>query len=60
MYPESNTLPKQPCPDRSAVGLVDLARTGRLKAIKTRRNWMTTREALTDYIENIKRKNKKI
>jgi ABC-type dipeptide/oligopeptide/nickel transport system ATPase component len=24
MYPESNTLPKQPYPDRSAAGLVDL------------------------------------
>jgi Fic family protein len=33
-----------------------LARTGRLKAIKIRRNWMTTREALTDYIDTIKRK----
>ncbi|MDR1429781.1 MAG: Fic family protein [Spirochaetaceae bacterium] len=29
-----------------------LARTGRLKAIKMRRNWLTTREALMDYIEN--------
>jgi Fic family protein len=28
-----------------------LARTGRLNAIKIRRNWMTTREALMDYIE---------
>jgi Fic family protein len=33
-----------------------LARTGRLQAIKIRRNWMTTREALMDYIEKIKRK----
>jgi Fic family protein len=29
-----------------------LARTGRLSAIKFRRNWMTTREALIDYIEH--------
>jgi Fic family protein len=29
-----------------------LARTGRLKAIKMRKNWLTTREALMDYIEN--------
>ncbi|MDR1617580.1 MAG: Fic family protein [Treponema sp.] len=36
-----------------------LARTGRLKAIKLRRNWLTTREALMDYIENIKRNGKK-
>jgi Fic family protein len=28
-----------------------LARTGKLNAIKIRRNWMTTREALMDYIE---------
>ena len=27
-----------------------LARTGKLQAIKIRRNWMTTREALSDYI----------
>jgi hypothetical protein len=33
-----------------------LARTGRLNAIKIRRNWMTTREALTDYIEKITKK----
>jgi Fic family protein len=32
-----------------------LARTGRLSAIKIRRNWMTTREALTDYIEREKK-----
>jgi Fic family protein len=32
-----------------------LARTGRLKAVKIRRNWLTTREALTDYIENTKK-----
>jgi Fic family protein len=31
-----------------------LARTGRLKAIKIRRNWMTTKEALLDYTESIK------
>jgi Fic family protein len=36
-----------------------LARTGRLKAIKIQRNWLTTREALMDYIENIKKNNKK-
>jgi Fic family protein len=28
-----------------------LARTGKLKAIKIQRNWMTTKEALSDYIE---------
>ncbi|MDR0585499.1 MAG: Fic family protein [Treponema sp.] len=33
-----------------------LARTGRLKAVKIRRNWLTTREALMDYIENLKKK----
>ena len=31
-----------------------LARTGRLKALKIRRNWMTTREALMDYEESVK------
>jgi Fic family protein len=36
-----------------------LARTGRLKAVKMRRNWLTTREALMDYIENVK-KNKPV
>jgi hypothetical protein len=36
-----------------------LARTGRLKAIKIRRNWLTTKEALLDYIENIKKNDKK-
>jgi Fic family protein len=36
-----------------------LARTGRLKAIKIRKNWLTTREALMDYIENIKKSDKK-
>jgi Fic family protein len=36
-----------------------LARTGRLKAIKIRRNWLTTREALLDYIERVKRNGKK-
>jgi Fic family protein len=34
-----------------------LARTGRLKAVKIQRNWMTTREAITDYVENIKKNN---
>jgi Fic family protein len=28
-----------------------LARTGKLKAVKIKRNWMTTREALKDYVE---------
>jgi hypothetical protein len=32
-----------------------LARTGKLKAIKIRRNWMTTREALMDYCENTRK-----
>jgi Fic family protein len=32
-----------------------LARTGRLKAIKIKRNWLTTKEALMDYVETIKR-----
>jgi Fic family protein len=32
-----------------------LARTGKLKAIKIRRNWMTTREPILDYIERIKK-----
>jgi Fic family protein len=36
-----------------------LARTGRLKAIKLQRNWLTTREALMDYIESMKRDGKK-
>jgi Fic family protein len=36
-----------------------LARTGRLKAVKIQRNWLTTREALMDYIESIKRNDKK-
>jgi excisionase family DNA binding protein len=35
-----------------------LARTGRLNAIKIRRNWMTTREALMDYIEKTTKHNK--
>ncbi|MDR3333702.1 MAG: Fic family protein [Treponema sp.] len=34
----------------SAEYLSYLARTGRLSAIKLRRNWMTTREALMDYV----------
>ena len=45
---------------REASGLCDygmeylsfLARTGKLKAVKIRRNWMTTREALSDYIRD--------
>ena len=32
-----------------------LARTGRLQAIKIRRNWMTTREALSEYTERVKK-----
>jgi hypothetical protein len=36
-----------------------LARTGRLKAVKIKRNWLTTKEALMDYIENTKRNDKK-
>jgi Fic family protein len=32
-----------------------LARTGRLQAIKIRRNWMTTREALLVYTEELKK-----
>jgi Fic family protein len=35
-----------------------LARTGRLKAVKIRRNWLTTREALKDYIEGLYRERK--
>jgi Fic family protein len=31
-----------------------LARTGKLKAVKIRRNWMTTREALSDYSVRVK------
>jgi len=31
-----------------------LARTGKLKAVKIRRNWMTTREALLEYAERVK------
>jgi len=33
-----------------------LARTGKLKAVKIRRNWMTTREALSEYVEKVKSK----
>jgi Fic family protein len=36
-----------------------LARTGRLKAIKIQRNWLTTRESLMDYIESLKQTDKK-
>jgi hypothetical protein len=36
-----------------------LARTGRLKAVKMRRNWLTTREALMDYRESVKGTGKK-
>jgi len=32
-----------------------LARTGRLKAIKIRRNWMTTREALSEYTDKMRK-----
>jgi hypothetical protein len=30
-----------------------LARTGKLQAVKLRRNWMTTREAILDYTERM-------
>jgi Fic family protein len=33
-----------------------LSRTGQLKSIKIKRNWLTTREALMDYIERVKNK----
>jgi Fic family protein len=33
-----------------------LSRTGLLKSIKIKRNWLTTREALMDYIERVKNK----
>jgi Fic family protein len=36
-----------------------LARTGRLNAIKIRRNWMTTREALMDYSNKTGKNDKK-
>jgi hypothetical protein len=32
-----------------------LARTGRLKAVKIRRNWLTTKEALMDYVDGLYR-----
>jgi Fic family protein len=32
-----------------------LARTGKLQAVKIRRNWMTTREAILEYTEKIKK-----
>jgi len=32
-----------------------LARTGKLQAVKIRRNWMTTREAILEYAEKVKR-----
>ncbi|GHV71927.1 hypothetical protein AGMMS49928_26230 [Spirochaetia bacterium] len=35
-----------------------LSRTGLLKSLKIKRNWLTTREALMDYIERVKTKNK--
>jgi Fic family protein len=44
--PEATTL----C-DYSMEYLSFLARTGKLPAIKIRRNWMTTREAVLDYAE---------
>jgi hypothetical protein len=31
-----------------------LSRTGLLKSIKIKRNWLTTREALMNYIESVK------
>jgi Fic family protein len=36
-----------------------LARTGKLSAIKIKRNWVTTREALMDYIQKTKKKGRK-
>ncbi|WP_461246717.1 Fic family protein [Treponema sp. R6D11] len=33
-----------------------LARTGKLQAVKIRRNWMTTREAILEYAEKVKSK----
>jgi Fic family protein len=36
--------------DYSMEYLSYLARTGKLQAIKIRRNWMTTREAVLDYV----------
>jgi Fic family protein len=44
--------------DYSMEYLSYLARTGRLKSIKINRNWLTTREALMDYIERVKTKNR--
>ena len=32
-----------------------LARTGKLQAVKIRRNWMTTREAIMEYAEKVKK-----
>lgn len=37
-----------------------LARTGRLSAVKFNRNWMTTRNAVEEYIRNMKREKNKI
>jgi Fic family protein len=45
--------------DYSVEYLSYLARTGRLKAIKMRKNWLTTREALIDHIESVKKNNRK-
>ena len=39
--------------DYSMEYLSFLARTGKLQAIKIRRNWMTTREAVLDYVKKI-------
>jgi Fic family protein len=41
--------------DYSMGYLSYLARTGKLRAVKIRRNWMTTREALSDYLEKVKK-----
>jgi Fic family protein len=41
--------------DYSMEYLSYLARTGKLQAIKIRRNWMTTREAVMGYLERVKR-----
>ena len=41
--------------DYSAEYLSYLARNGKLKAVKIRRNWMTTKEAVFNYIETVKK-----
>lgn len=44
--------------DYSQEYLSLLARKGKLSAIKFNRNWMTTKEALNEYIENLKKADK--